>query len=271
MFNRVVVGIKDFESDNDALGLGQALCSQGGALTLAHVQVGMSRPAPDSGATRRAATRRHAFERLAGLRDEWRLDADVVCAEAPSAREGLHELARARHSDLLVIGASRQDVLTREFVGDDTRDLLEEPPCAVAVAPRSHSERRTLRKIGVAYDDSPESHEALRVARSLATERNATLSAFHAVRVASQVRDPWDVRGQDAADTRDPIQDLGGLEAHVEYGDTVEELVGYGRSVDLLVLGSHKYGPLNRAFEQSTAQRLADEGSCPLLVLSDAN
>jgi nucleotide-binding universal stress UspA family protein len=36
--------------------------------------------------------------------------------------------------------------------------------------------------------------------------------------------------------------------------------------VDLLIIGSHKYGPLE-AFVQTTAQQLADRAPCPLLVL----
>ena len=52
-------------------------------------------------------------------------------------------------------------------------------------------------------------------------------------------------------------------------GGQTEELVRYEASVDLLVLGSHKYGPSNRLLENSTAQRLADEAPCPLLVLSE--
>jgi nucleotide-binding universal stress UspA family protein len=60
---------------------------------------------------------------------------------------------------------------------------------------------------------------------------------------------------------------LGGVKAYAEAGDTVEELVHYGESVDLLVLGSHKSGPIDRLLQQSNAQRLADEGFSPLLVL----
>jgi nucleotide-binding universal stress UspA family protein len=274
MFENVVVGVKDVEGDRDSLRLAQAFVSRSSKLTLAHVQVVSTKPAPDSGSARYAAARRDALERLAALRDESQLHAEVVCEEARSVRHGLHEIARTRHVDLLVIGASRQDDLTRDTVIDDTRELLDDAPCAVAVAPVGYAScRASLRKIGVAYDDSPESDEALIVARRLAADHHAKLSAFHAVPAPLYVRDPWDVEGQikeDAAEARERIEKLGGVEAHASYGDTLEELVRYGRSVDLLVLGSHKYGPINRLVEPSTAQRLADDAPCPLLVLGHA-
>jgi hypothetical protein len=34
------------------------------------------------------------------------------------------------------------------------------------------------------------------------------------------------------------------------------------------VIGSHKYGPIDRVLEESTSQQLADEPSSPLLVLA---
>jgi nucleotide-binding universal stress UspA family protein len=274
MFENVIVGVKNVEDGRDALWLARALASRSGRLTLAHVQVVATKPAPDSASVRYAAKRRRTLEQLVALRDESQIDGDVVCEEARSARHGLQELARTQHADLLVIGASRQDDLTRAVVADDTRSLLDDAPCAVAVAPVGYGSRQaSLTKIGVAYDDTPESDDALTVARQLAAEHHVTLSAFHAVSAPHYVRDPWDIESQikeDAAEARERIAKLAGVEAHAAYGDTLEELVRYGRSVDLLVLGSHKYGPINRLVESSIAQRLADEATCPLLVLGNA-
>jgi nucleotide-binding universal stress UspA family protein len=271
MFDNVVVGVRDFGADRRVLWLARALASDDGRLALAHVQVVRSKLAPDSGAVRYAARRRYALERLAALRDESQLNAEVVCEEARSVRCGLHDLVCSRRADLLVIGASRQDDVARDLVGDDTRELFEDAPCPVAVASLGYTDGRALRKIGVAYDGSPQSDEAVALARTLAADRQAKLSAFHAVRAPVHVRDPGDVGGEideDVAKAREQIEKLGGVEAHAEYGETLEELVRYGRSVDLLVLGSHEYSPVDRLLAQSTAQRLADEAPCPLLVLS---
>jgi nucleotide-binding universal stress UspA family protein len=271
MFDRVVVAVNEFEAGRDALWLAKTLASGKGKLTLAHVQVESGKPAPDSGAVASEARRRDALERLAALRDESQLDAELVNAEARSVRRGLHDLAHSRHADLLVIGASRQDDIYRDLVGDDTRELLEDPPCAVAVAPVGYSEHRgPLRTIGVAYDGSPESDQALSVARQLAADRQAKLSAFDAVPGRLSAHADWDVEkdiNQLVDEARERIEKLGGVEAHAEYGDPVRELGRYGQSVDLLVLGSHKHGPVGRLLRQGTAQRLADAAPCPLLVV----
>jgi nucleotide-binding universal stress UspA family protein len=71
-------------------------------------------------------------------------------------------------------------------------------------------------------------------------------------------------------EARQRLAALGGLKAEAASGDSVEELVGYGQSVDLLVIGSHKYRPIDHLLQQSTAQQLADVASSPLLVLPSA-
>jgi nucleotide-binding universal stress UspA family protein len=197
-----------------------------------------------------------------------------MCGEARSVRQGLHDLARTRQADVLVIGASRQDGLDRDLVGGDTRELLEDAPCAIAVAPVGYSDRRAaLGIIGVAYDGSAESARALVVGRRLAADHHARLSAFHAVRTPLYAHHPWNVEGgveKQVEEARERIEALGGVEAHAAQGDAGEALARYAQSVDLLVVGSHRYRPIARLLEQSTAQRLADEASSPLLVLSDS-
>ena len=89
MFSSVVVGVKELEAGRDALCLARALTSANGNLTLAHVQVVAPTPAPDSGAAGAAARRRDALECLTALRDESRLDAEVVYGEARDVRRGL--------------------------------------------------------------------------------------------------------------------------------------------------------------------------------------
>ena len=265
MFSSVVVGVKELEAGRDALCLARALTSAKGSLTLAHVHVVAPRPAPDSGAAGSPASRRDGLEHLAALREESHLDADIVCDEARDIRHGLHDIAAARGADLLVIGASHNDVIYRDLVGDDARDLLERAPCAVAVAPDGYAERRgPLQSIGVAYDGSPASERALAAARKLAADRHAKLSAFHAVFGPGRIEETVD---DEVALALGRIAELGGVDGYAEYGEPASELRRYGRSVDLLVLGSRGHTPIDRFFGQGTAQRLVDEPPCPLLVV----
>ena len=269
MFERMVVGVRGEESGRDAAALAGVLAPAAGEVTLLHVYVA-SKPASDSGVPGDAGRSQYAIERLTALAAESSVAAEVSCVEARSVRHGLHAFALRQRADLLVVGASDHDEATRDLVSDDTQVVLEDAPCAVAVAPVGYSAHAgELRRIGVAYDGSPESEQALSLARQLAAERRAELSAFEAVG-ASPARDPWDIAAEFAEPVtraRERIATLGGLEADAGFGDPVEQLERYGSTVDLLVIGSHSYRPTDRLVQMSTSQRLAEGTSSPLLVL----
>ena len=270
MFENVVVGVKDLQAGRDAVCLAQALAARDRKLTLAHVQVAATKPAADSGAVGSAARRKEALGLLAALRDESHLDAELAWAEARGVRQGLREMARARNADLLVVGASREDEIYRDLVGDAVDDVLDDPPCAVAVAPVAYRDHGApWRTIGIAYGGAADSDEALAVAKELAADRHAELSAFHAVS-GLHGHDPGQFEesmDDEAALARDRIERLEGVEAHAAYGDPAQELRRYAGSVDLLVLGMHKHGRIGRLFGRGTARQLADDPVRPLLVV----
>jgi nucleotide-binding universal stress UspA family protein len=273
MFDHVVVGVRDEEIGRDAIALAKALLAPHGEVTLLHVHVVASRPAPDSGAVTDAAKHRDVLAHLGALAGEFSLDAHLVCVDGQSARRGLHEFASQHRGDLLVVGASHLDDLTRDLVGDDTNEVLVNAPCAVAVAPVGYSGHGgTLTNIGVAYDDSAESARALGVAGELAAAHNAALSVFEAVEPPFYIQhDPWNLQdaeiNQHVADVRRRLAALGGLEAGAAFGEAVPVLKRYQASVDLLVIGSHRHRPIDRLSGRTTAQQLADEPSSPLLIL----
>jgi nucleotide-binding universal stress UspA family protein len=275
MFENVVagilIGILDDQTDRDVIALAQELVSPQGRLVLLHLHLVTAKPARDSGSLADTAKCQQALRRLAALADELSVDAELRCVVAHSPRRGLHEFAFRRRADLLVVGASRGDENDRTFLGDDTRKVLEDAPCAVAVAPPEFAARAgSIKKIGVGFDGSAQSERAVALARRLAAERRAGLSAFEAVPVPVYTRDPWNVEGEveehvEAA--RQRVAALGHVEPRAGFGDRVHELARYGQSVDLLVIGGHDYRPIDHLLEQSTAQRLADEVPTPLLVL----
>ena len=275
MFQGVVVGIDGYEAGRDAIALAKSLLSGDGEVTLVYVEVLQSKPSPEADTRPDDEAQRFGLERLGRLRDEGQIAAEISRIEAPSVRRGLHEVAAGQDADLLVIGAGRHDPVAHVFLGDEAREVLEDPPCPVAVAPAGYSKRPgQIRKIGVAHDGSSESHRALALARKLTVEHHATLSAFEAVRAPVYARDVWNVEGEIDADVekaRQRIAALGGVEAHAEFADdAVAGLRRYGASVDLLVLGAHRHRPADRLVERSKSQRLADEPPCPLLVLGPA-
>jgi nucleotide-binding universal stress UspA family protein len=239
MFENVVVGIGgNDEAGDDAIALAKQLVSPRGRLTLVHVLVVAAKPAPDSGSFQTAAKHRRAVEELTDLAQQLAPAARVSCLEAPSVRRGLHEFASTRQADLLVVGASHNDELAQLLLGDDTGEVLDDPPCPVAVAPVGYVCRATtIQRIGVAYDGSTESERAVVLARRWATGRDAELSAFQVVSAPLYPRDVWDVRGEidrHVEDARRQVAALGGIDAEAEFGDPADELIRYASSVDLL-------------------------------------
>jgi len=273
MFENVVVGVgNDDEAGDDAVALARELVSPRGHLTLVHVLVVAAKPAPDSAALHTAERRRRAVEELNDLSDRLNTAVRVSCVEAPSVRRGLHDFASSRHAELLVVGASRSNEVVRLILGDHTSEVLEDPPCPVAVAPAGYAARATpIHRIGIAYDGSAASARALALARSLAAERDAELSAFEAVSVPAPASDVWDVSAQadhHVEEVRRQVAALGGLAAEAESGDPADELPRYAASVDLLVLGAHTFRPVDRLLNHTTAQQVAERSASPLLVLS---
>jgi nucleotide-binding universal stress UspA family protein len=271
MFDNVVVGVdEDHSAGRDALALARQMVSTGGHLTLVYVQRMVHGTGPEWEPVWYADARRHALDRVASLRDEAQIDAELMSVQAKSAAAGLHEVVR-RQGDLLVIGASRRDDFERMYIGDDTREVLKDPPTPVAVAPAGYAPRApALKRIGVAYDGSSGSEQALAFARSLAAERGASLSAFEAVPEPIRVRDPWHVDAEVAelvTQARERVAALDEVEPHAGSGDAAEALAQYARSVDLLVLGSHRHRQIDELMGGSTSQRLAEGTPCPLLVL----
>jgi nucleotide-binding universal stress UspA family protein len=276
MFKNILVGVDGRDGGQDAIMLARHLLGRGGALTLAYVYNGDTTPGRGSSPAYDAAERERGLELLTAACFRSGADARLRTVGSPSVGRGLHVLAEAAGCDLLVVGSSRRGLLGRVLLGDDTRASLNGASCAVAVAPVAYAEGPALmREIGVGYDGSAESEQALAVARALASELDATVSAFTAVSLPHYMYmggpTPADVPiEQIVEEARERIAALGGVEPHAAFGAPAEELALFGASVDLLVVGSRSYGPVGRLMHGSTSLALARTARCPLLVLPRA-
>jgi nucleotide-binding universal stress UspA family protein len=275
MFTNVLVGV-DHHGANDAIALAKRLSAEGASLTLAHVYAGDPYVYRGVSAEYEASVREQDLAFLAAARAENGLQASTRWRESASAGAGLHELCDEIEADLLVVGASARRHLGRVLPGDDARGALDGSQCAVAVAPHGYSDRPDLlSEIGIAYDGSPESDRAVCVAKDAAAACGSRVSALYVIWL------PLYVYGGPVGDRQDQIDEmmryanerieaLGDVEAHVAAGIPVEELAVFSEKVDLLVVGSRGYGPLGRMIHGSTAQNLAREAHCPLLVVPRA-
>jgi nucleotide-binding universal stress UspA family protein len=275
MFRNVIVGIDRGQGARDATALAKVLVASDGSLTLARVYIRDSL-GRDSSSGLDKVEREHGLARHSAENDRQPGDRELRHIASPSVGRGLHELAEAERADLLVVGSCRRGLVGRVTLGDETTDALTGAPCAVAIAPFAYAERpAVLAEIGVAYDASPESEYALSVARGLASEHEATISAFEAVSVPAYLTVPGAGAGAATesvpdmvAEARARIAALGEVEPHAAYGAAAEELAAYSASLDLLVVGSRGYGPFGRLVHGSTSRKLARSARCPLIVLT---
>jgi nucleotide-binding universal stress UspA family protein len=187
---------------------------------------------------------------------------------------GLHDLARERDADLIVVGSSGRGLLGRILAGDDVIATLRGAPCAVAVAPHGFaSAPHTLRTIGVGYDGSPHAQAAVERARELASPTGAHLRAIGVASPPQGLVTPIGISAIAALDAaRDRaercVAQLGaGLTAHAVDGIVHQRLTELSREVDLLVIGSSRRGALGRVLLGSTAESLSREAECALLVV----
>jgi nucleotide-binding universal stress UspA family protein len=276
MFNNVLAAVDGQPGGRDAVALAGQLAARGGKLTLGHVYAWHHNPSIRGYDHGENAEMTRARELLDATRDEAKLEADLRWIGAESPGRGLHELAEATGADLLVIGSTRWGLIGRVLVGDDTCAALAGAPCAVAVAPAGYRDHpASIRRIGVAYDGSPDSERALAVARTLASDHGAALAAMEVVWF------PAYLFGQPVAEDTTRIDDLldaarnrvGALrdvQPEASYGQPAEELASWSASLDLLVVGSRGIGPVGRLMHGSTSTELTRRARCPLLVVTRA-
>jgi nucleotide-binding universal stress UspA family protein len=282
----IIVAARSAERGRDALALGASLA---GLLDARVLLVGVHLAPLGAGAGLSDVTVReelmHELEQLrAGAPAGVAVDTQVV--GATSIVRGLHEVAEAVAALALVVGASHLGHATRVLRGDIARQAFHSAPCAVAIAPEGFAqrdaERREQRRVGVAFDATPESEDALRTAIGLARRVGGRL---HLVSVLDRpyvyVSPPeidadgrahylhdlhGEVRDRLAAARSAVPSDLPVTTELVE-GSAVAELADATGDLDLLVMGSRGYGPVNRVLLGSVAAGVADRARCPVLVL----
>lgn len=244
--HRIIVGYDGSPRGADALVLARTFAEllRDGAAGQAAIDVAVALVYPDGpiGAsgqrTLDGTHRQQAIRTLDGarrLRPELPSGAFRV-VQAGSPAEGLRRVAREREAGALVLGASHRSLPGRVFPGSVTEQTLHDAPCAVLVAPAGYADGyaagRPLRRLGVAYDGSPEARAALAEAERLACgETDVSVLVI---------------------DAADPVHEL--LEA--------------SRALDLLLLGSRGHGPVRRALLGSVSTPVVRGAACPLLLLS---
>ncbi|HEY7077487.1 MAG TPA: universal stress protein [Solirubrobacteraceae bacterium] len=277
----VVVGIDGTPAGLEALALGRVLAETLGAPLVLGAIFGYE--ASDFGEIV-WPTARDADGWLAEaerrLRDSVAWTSVTHCA--PTRAHGLVDLAEREEAGIVVLGSSRRASLGRVLAGSTARRVVNGAPCAVAVAPRDFRPGDGLQRIGAAFLDVPEAHQALAFAADLADRPGASLRAITVVYQPSPAHPMfaatgstyvgWRVSRRQDAEWRAlrALRELGrglGAEAVVLEGDPVERLSEASEGLDLLVVGSRRYGPLRSALLGGVSGPLIEQAACPVLVV----
>lgn len=284
MFTRIVVGCNGAPEGEDAAALGALL----GQTTGAGISLLTAYPTPlfpVPGESDRATLRRQAETALREARHAWCPTALTDAVADNSAARAVRHYAERWHAELVVVGASRHALEGHVALGRTARQLIYGAPYALAVAARgSRSAGMRLRAIGVGYDGGPESVRALELATALARPSGARLHVRHVVedQVPALSAEEWVVRKDWAhmwegertrteAETERMVADLGvPVEVSATVGDPGYELRALTETVDLLVVGSRRWGTAARLVTGGAGETLVADSSCSLLIVPRA-
>jgi nucleotide-binding universal stress UspA family protein len=280
----VLVGIDGTPSGREALSLGTALAVlTGSTLVLGAVysydsgKFGALTWPPHRDADEWLA---EAEKTLEGRGLPWR----SLTVPATSVAHGLILLAERESVQAIVLGSSRHGAVGRVVAGSTVRRVIHGAPCAVAVAPhqwRSLPSDAPI-SIGVAYTDSPEAREALAAAADLAAAAHASLHVLTVVQDPSPAHPMFGATGMTYGiwmeDRRSDMERAARaaletlppeLTADVTVldGDPVARLAQASERLDLLVLGSRRYGPVRTTLLGGVSSPLIDQAACPLVIV----
>ena len=276
----IVVGVDGTGSGLDAVALAARLAQATGDPLIVACVYPEGRPSSASAAVRGPAAQ--ALEAAEALAEEAAAEYRTVPSSSPA--RGLAELAEEEDAAMVVVGSHRSGAFGRVASGSTAERLLHGSGCPVAVAPRGYRQRVTdkLRRVGVAFVDTPDGHEAVRYAADLAARSGLPLTLFSVVGVHINWFVPEAVRPEEETvpiEVRKDYQEaldraLAGLPEGVQasgellYGEVVDELSMVGeRGVDLLVCGSRGYGPVRRVLLGTVSAALVRQASVPVLVV----
>lgn len=281
MLTKILAGVDGSPGSRDAATLADALATATGAsLELVGVFCdprvrlpGRAHRDPDAIAAMEAA--------VLEVRDACAPGAATRVITDHSPARGLQHAAEQAGASLLVVGSSAGGERGCVRAGRSARQTMRSAPCPVLVAARADGPVG-IGRIVVGVDGSTESRLALETARDLASACRAHL---HAVAVVDDRLPASHVPGGVIVDLADWERIVAAERAHAEEllarlvpeadrvstevreGDPADGLVAAAIGADLLVVGSRRWGRLNRVVLGSTSEDLVAIAPCSVLVV----
>jgi nucleotide-binding universal stress UspA family protein len=277
----IAVGADGSDEGKDAVVLGAALASLTGA-GLSLVNVFPTTLFPTAGTDDRATLRKQADESLQRDRDELAPDAIIHSVADLSVSRALMHFAQETNAEMVVIGSSRDAPPGRARIGRRGRQLLHDMPFALALAPRGSRTRKVeLGRIGLGDDGGPEASVARDVAVELCRAASATLViksviddsypilAGIAPSALPEYEARWEYqrsRAQSDLEQRAAQLDVA-TESSSVLGDPGRELRSLSDDVDLIVVGSRRWGPIARIVTGGVGETLVADAGCPVVIV----
>jgi nucleotide-binding universal stress UspA family protein len=282
---RNTVGVDGWPEGLDAAVLGAALAGATGAEVMLVTVVSHSR-VTDAWVGWQGV-REEAAALLAETRESLVPIARTAVESAASVAHALEQLIAREERDLLVVGSSRYAAEGHVRIGKRARQVIGETGCALAIAPRGlhHRPQVRLDRIGVGYDGVPEAQLALTLAASIAAGAGATLHVRGVVDdrtpgflgrsspASRGVLPKWEqlmkaevasLEGQVTGAAQATSAQVATTE--VARGRPADRLLEFSAHVDLLVIGSRRWGLVSRILLGSTGEALLHNARCPILI-----
>jgi nucleotide-binding universal stress UspA family protein len=280
MYRTIIAGCNGRDRGRGAVSLAHAIASATGARLLL---VGVHHNPPLAFPSSYASQREELEHDLRAVRDELAPEAMIEIRAGVSPAHALCRVATNEGADLLVVGSHHRRRLQRIVDSDPAMQVLHGAPCAVALAPDPVTPRPQLREIGVGIDATPESAFALEMVRELGSRSGARLWLLSVIdnsapgwvgmspvgAYADAIQRLIDTRLDAARELlRHRLEACVGLVAdgEVVVGSPAGELILASERLDLLVLGSRRWGPVRRLALGSTSERVMRHTACPVLV-----
>ena len=277
----VVAGADGSDEGKDAVAVAAGLAALTGA-GLSLVNVFPTTLFPTAGTDDRATLRKQADESLQRDRDELAPDAIVHSVADLSVSRPLMHFAQETHVEMVVIGSSSDAPPGRARIGRRGRQLLHDMPFALVLAPRGSRQRKfEVGRVGFGDDGGPEAKVARDVAVGLCRAARATLviktvidTSFPILAGAAPEALPeyeagWEYERSQAQSELE--QQAAQLDVPTEIssvlGDPGRELRSLSDDVDLIVVGSRRWGPIARVVTGGVGETLVADAGCPVVIV----
>jgi nucleotide-binding universal stress UspA family protein len=240
--------------------------------------------------------RPHAFSersRFLGIEHPGEVPVRQEVIEGGSVHKEILIQASRLSADLIVMGTHGRSGVDHLFLGSVAEKTLRTSPIPVMIVPPAASAvaeaGQPFRRILCAVDFSRDSARALSYAASLAQHSGGTLTILHVVELLPVGYDPmvgttFDIQGFQKATVAAARKQLQEYAATVTAGSSaIETVLGQGkpyteilrdaeeRGADLIVVGVHGRGAIDRVVFGSTTEHLVRRAACPILIVrSDA-